>query len=441
MYPATFNATMKTRISNSFFIGQIVGMLVFGALIDRIGRKFGVVLTTCALIGGIVISCAAHGTSELGMFWMMLVGRGLAGVGAGGEYPVCGTSSIEAADETSTVRKHRGFLVASVGDFAIDFGFVLAGIVVIIVLQCYGYGLHSTGTHGFEGTWRICLGLGLIPPLAVFWARLKMVNSTAYRNAAMKGMLGVRVYWLAFKRYYPRIIGTCLTWFLYDAVSYPFSLFSSQIMSQVNPQNSIVQNIGWSTLINAFLLPGCLIGGYLMDKIGRKQTMALGFAMQGILGFGLGGGMATVQKSTAGLIIYYGIFLACAEAGPGVATILIGGEVFPTPLRGHMLGFSAAWGKAGAAIGTQVFTPIQNAFHDEFKGQQVVFLIGSAVSIVGALATWFLIPDMDLELGSEDEKWKAYLKEHGIDTSGIGEPLEASASKAVRNEIVESGAY
>ena len=45
-----------------------------------------------------------------------VVGRGLAGVGAGGEYPVCGTSSIEAADETSVVRKHRGFLVAMIGD-------------------------------------------------------------------------------------------------------------------------------------------------------------------------------------------------------------------------------------------------------------------------------------------------------------------------------------
>lgn len=438
MYPATFDATMKARISNSFFIGQIVGMLLFGSLIDRIGRKFGIIATTVALIGGIILTTAAHGTTELGMFWMMLVGRGLAGVGAGGEYPVCGTSSIEAADETSHVRKHRGFLVASVGCFAIDFGFVVAGIVVIIVLQCYGYGVHSTGTKGFEGTWRICFGLGMLPPLLVFWARMRMVNSTAYRNSAMKGMLGLRVYWLVVKKYWRRMIGTCLSWFLYNAVSYPFSLFSSQIMSQVNPENSIVQNIGWSTLINAFLPVGCLVGGYLMDRIGRKQTMALGFLVQGILGFGLGGGMATVQKSTAGLIVYYGIFLAVAEAGPGVATILISGEVYPTPLRGHMLGLSAAWGKTGAAIGTQVFTPIQTAFHDEFKGQQAVFLIGSAVSIVGALVTWFLIPNMDRDLGSEDDRWKAYLCENGIDTTEMGEPIEASASKAVRTEIVET---
>jgi MFS family permease len=54
------------------------------------------------------------------MFWMMIIGRGIAGVGAGGEYPVCGTSAAEAADETADLRRKRGFLVAITTDFAID---------------------------------------------------------------------------------------------------------------------------------------------------------------------------------------------------------------------------------------------------------------------------------------------------------------------------------
>lgn len=32
---------------------------------------------------GIVIATAAHGTTVEGMFWMMVIGRGVAGVGAG----------------------------------------------------------------------------------------------------------------------------------------------------------------------------------------------------------------------------------------------------------------------------------------------------------------------------------------------------------------------
>lgn len=54
------------------------------------------------------------------MFWMMTVARGIAGFGAGGEYPVCATSATEAADETAQLRKRRGFLVAVTTDFAVD---------------------------------------------------------------------------------------------------------------------------------------------------------------------------------------------------------------------------------------------------------------------------------------------------------------------------------
>ena len=61
---------------------------------------------------------------------MLVVARGIAGFGAGGEYPVCGTSATEAADETAQLRKRRGFLVAVATDFAID-------LVCLIYLASY----------------------------------------------------------------------------------------------------------------------------------------------------------------------------------------------------------------------------------------------------------------------------------------------------------------
>jgi len=160
-----------------------------------------------------------------------------------------------------------------------------------------------------------------------------------------------------------------------------------------------------------------------------------GFFVQGIIGMILGGALAPIQTKLAAFIVVYGLFLSAAEAGPGVATILLAGEVFPTPIRGTMLGFAAAWGKAGAAIGTQVFTPIQDAFSDDFKGQQAVFLIGSAVSLLGAIATYFLIPDMSRELENEDEAWRAYLEANGVSTSSMGELLAESASENVKAAV------
>lgn len=56
------------------------------------------------------------------------------------------------------------------------------------------------------------------------------------------------------------------------------SVFSSTIISNLNPDGSLIENIGLGTAVNCFYLPGCIVGGFLMDWIGRKQTMTLGFA-------------------------------------------------------------------------------------------------------------------------------------------------------------------
>lgn len=96
-----------------------------------------------------------------------------------------------------------------------------------------------------------------------------------------------------------------------------------------------------------------------------------------------------------------------------MATFLCCAESFPTPIRGHFLGLAAAVGKAGAAIGTEVFIPIQDSFSTDDGALQGVFLIGSAFAMTGALISWFLIPDRDRDLSNEDEEFSKYLRDHG----------------------------
>lgn len=146
--------------------------------------------------------------------------------------------------------------------------------MALIVLAAYN-------NHSSEGVWRICFGLGLVLPMTLFFFRIRMIDSTQYRKHSMKKF----PYWLVLKRYWKPMLGTSLAWFMYDFVTYPFGIFSSTIISQLNPNNSLVQNIGYGTAVNCFYLPGCIVGGLLMDRIGRKQTMTLGFVLWAILGF------------------------------------------------------------------------------------------------------------------------------------------------------------
>ncbi|KAL4967479.1 major facilitator superfamily domain-containing protein [Aspergillus stella-maris] len=356
LYGKTMSSSIKARLSNSFLIGQIFGMLFFGVLIDRMGRRTGVIAATSFLVLGVALAAAAHGTSELGMFRMMIVSRGIAGFGAGGEYPVCATSATEAADETVKLRKRRGLLVTLTTDFAIAIGFVSAGITALIVLACF-----SQQTR--KGVWRVCFGIGFVLPIVICFFRIRMINSTQYRKHALKRKYSYR---LVLRRYWKPMLGTSLAWFLYDFVVYPFGLFSSTIMQQHRPECRL-------RVINCFYIPGCLLDGLLMDRIGRKQTMTLGFLTWSLWGFILGGALHPIQTIFPLFIVMYGVFNALGEMGPGVSTFLCASESFPTPVRGHFLGPAAAVGKAGASIGTEVFKPILDSFGDVRKGQQGVF--------------------------------------------------------------------
>jgi hypothetical protein len=78
---------------------------------------------------------------------------------------------------------------------------------------------------------------------------------------------------------------------------------------------------------------------------------------------------------------------------------------------------------------TQVFTPIQNSFGGEFQGVQAVFLIGAAFAATGGIIAWFLIPDRERDLESEDARFRAYLEEHGY-SAEFGEPLEKNLRRS-----------
>lgn len=126
-----------------------------------------------------------------------------------GEYPTCGTGSTEAANETSYSRKKRGILVALATNFSIDLGFVVAGIVALMILEAYDENVS-------DGVWRVSFGLGLGLPVIVLFFRLRLVDSTQYQKHAMK--YESIPYLLVLKRYWRPMVGTSLAWFFYDFV-------------------------------------------------------------------------------------------------------------------------------------------------------------------------------------------------------------------------------
>lgn len=340
LYPDEWSHTVKSRISTAYYVGIVVGALLFGAVIDRFSRKAGVVTATMLVLLGVALCSAARGSGAegskeyiQGLFWMLAIARGVLGVGAGGEYPVSGVNATEAANETEALRKKRGFLVAMAGCTAIDVGCLIGNLVPLIVLAAYGYTPNTPGdsTAHFDKIWRIVFALGAIVPLSVFYFRWQMTTSSTFAKAKSQSTeLSLKGWLVVFRLYKWRLFGTCLTWALYDATSYPFGLFSDDIVSGLSGgKSSIIVTTGWSSLILFFYVIGCFVGAYFLDKIGRKKTQAYFFAIQALVAFVIGGAITPISKILPLFVILYGIFCALGEAGPGVGTLINAAECFP----------------------------------------------------------------------------------------------------------------
>ena len=61
-------------------------------------------------------------------------------------------------------------------------------------------------------------------------------------------------------------------------VTFPNGVFSGTIISSVVKNGSIEKTAEWQLLLGSIALPGVLLGAWLCDRLGRKNTMMLGFS-------------------------------------------------------------------------------------------------------------------------------------------------------------------
>jgi MFS family permease len=341
LYPDALSTQMKSRMSSAFVIGQLVGLIGFGLVIDKIGRKIGGIATAALMILGVALSTAASGTSHVGLLWMLVVARGTAGVGAGGEYPVTTTMAAEATEDTAKAKSWRGFFTAVSTIVAIDIGFVLSGLIPMIILAI-------THEKNYELVWRLCVGIGMVLPLMILAVRFHVKPSKTYEKYGESTWK--LPYRLILNKYWKPFIGTAGCWAMYNWTAVPFAIFTGTIATSLSPDGDVIKNLGWGTLINVFAVPGGIVGGLIGDKIGRKKTLIFGFALQSIMGFILAGAIRQIQTIPALFLVLYGVFLFLGECGPGSTVFVISVESYPTVIRGLMIGLSGAFAKAAGAI-------------------------------------------------------------------------------------------
>ncbi|GAA5945835.1 hypothetical protein JCM10213_008200 [Rhodosporidiobolus nylandii] len=404
IYGKAYTPDISTRLANALTISTIFGQVCIGVLCDVKGRKWGIVLSTVCIVLGIILATASHGAhgSFIGWTWMFTIARGLTGIGVGGEYPSSSASAVEAANEK--MLKQRGPTFIMVTNFVLSFGGPLSYILYLIVLEAAG-GL----TANYEVVWRTVFGISVVPPLAVFVFRLRMLNSKLYR----KGAIQKRVpYLLVVKYYWRSLIGTAGAWFLYDFVTFPNGVFSGTIIAQIvkaKGHQAVKETFQWQLLLGAIALPGCVIGALIVNRLGRRNLMITGFAGYLVIGLIVGCAYEKLINIVPLFVVLYGLMQMFGNLGPGNTMGLTSAESYATAVRGTCYGFSAAIGKVGAVVGTQSFTPIKLNL-----GPRWTFIVAAICGILGIIVAFFFVRnDLDGDLAEEDARFASYLDSQG----------------------------
>ncbi|SPC67164.1 related to GIT1 - Glycerophosphoinositol transporter also able to mediate low-affinity phosphate transport [Ustilago sp. UG-2017b] len=412
----------ESRFSSLVFAGTVFGMLLFGFLVDRIGRRHGMWFASIWLTLWSILIAGAWGAggSIAGLFAALAAYRFIIGIAIGAEYP---SGSVAASENTEgeDVNKNRQqmyFIIAT--NTMIDLGFVAAALVAYILLLIFGM-------NHLAWVWRLTLGLGAIPPLLVFFFRMGMQEPEHYQKGAIKK----NIPWLLiFKRYWVRLLAVCLAWFAYDYVSYPSGIYSSIIIKQLNPtegqsdETVLRRSLAYSAALNCFYLPGTIIGAFVSDRLGPKHTMILGLLIQAVLAFILAGAFGQIRESLAKWLTVTGLFIAFGEFGPGNNLGLLASKACgPAAVRGTFYGIAAAVGKVGAFSGSYAYPQIQADLGtpDDNIYYAGPFYIAGGLAIFSAVITFFFIPAIGQDsMKHEDEAFRQYLADNGYDVSQMG---------------------
>lgn len=418
IYPASFkNSSAQANVSSITFAGTVLGMLFFGYTSDHFSRKWSLFASTIIIILFATLGTGAYGAggNSNGLIIALVVYRFFLGIGIGGEYPAGSVGCAESTGELKEGSRNKWFILFT--NVQIDLAFFISAIVATVVVLI-------TGENHLRAAWRICLGIGILPPLSLLYLRLKLQEPEAFKRESMAKaqtpwMLVIKYYWF-------RLAIVSMIWFIYDFSAYSFGIYATDILKNLLGDSApLWKSLAWNILINFFYMPGCIAGAFVADlpSMGPKKTLCIGVVLQGIIGFIMAGCYPWLSqpKNIAGFVVVYGVFLALGEFGPGDNIGLVASKTCATGIRGQYYGIAAAVGKIGAFAGSYALDSLQKAAGDDkiAAGRNPFFVASTLAFVAGGLV--LLLPHIGQDtIDSEDIKFREYLLSNGYDTSKMG---------------------
>jgi putative MFS transporter len=372
--------TQAGFLASSVFIGMFVGGIVVGALADRFGRKYTLMFAVGTY--GLTSLMAVFATD----IQTLTLVRMLQGFGLGAEVPLVFTYLAEFLPA-----RHRGLLMASIVAFWQAAGFV-AALSAIYIVPNYG--------------WRGLFMFSAIPAAIVFVLVTRLPESVRFLVARGRMDQARRVV-----ERFSRLPANVMPLITPAATSTPpkanwRDLFRSGYL-RITLAIWVMQFCGGSVFIGVLVwLPsifvrmgfpivhgfaftaviagagaiGNVLGGYLIDRIGRRTTIGgaffLGSALMLLWGFADSPAMIVGLGASAALFGF---------AGAGGPLFVYTSEVYPTQFRATGTALAASWQRIGGIVAPSALGLIFASTLPNFTS----FALMSAVLLIGGLTVVF----------------------------------------------------
>ena len=435
----TYSASM---LDCTVFSGCIVGMLSFGHLGDRFGRRHAMAMALGIAVLGSLMSGLSAGEIEKSL----IVWRVVLGLGIGGVYPLSAALAYEAAPDAEDEVKDSA---ASSDGRNPELQVARANFWQCIsqtILYCFALVLLAMPVS-YAAVWRLLLAAGAAP-FALAAGSLAagglQSESTDFRSAARTR--GTVVSADDFRArvvaggHVCSLVPASACWALYNFVAFGFSVYAPEILDAVLGGLSLRQNLQLNAAASLFTVIGGFTSLLLVRAHGSRLAVAGGAAVMGVSSALVGVACFDTCASTVlvlslmsfarfgcalrlivracvcgavrcGAVAVRRAALCCAALRcaavhasafpvtpcrplvsrrfqlPGIPVFTLPNVLFPADIRAGCHGVAAAVGKVGAAIGTYMF-PIMIAQ----IGVGPVFLIAGGFCILLLFISLAFVP-------------------------------------------------
>ncbi|MBP2641283.1 MAG: naiP 2 [Firmicutes bacterium] len=359
-------------------VGMAVGAAFSGMVADAIGRKK--VLAATLLIYGL-------GTGACGLAWnyeSLLVFRFIVGFGLGGQMPV----AVTLVSEYSPTKYRGRMIVLLESTWAI--GWLAAACISWMVIPTYG--------------WEIAFYIGAFPAIWVFYVWNKVPESVLYLMkkgriqeaheavCQVERALGVPcgemptaadaaqstkpAFTLAMLFTGPYLKKTICLWILWFGVMFSYyGIFLWLPTLLVKAGHTMVKSFEFVLWMTVAQLPGYFTAAALVDKVGRKPTLAAFLILCAGSAYMFG------NSTSYNEILLWGCLMSFFNLGAWGLMYTYTPEMYPTEARATGTGWAGACGRVGGMAAPLVVGALltgANAF-------SLIFALFTGVLIVIAL--------------------------------------------------------